>query len=564
MLALVAYLLNLAIFLLPGFALTLWIAARRELLPIEALISVIASSAAIGYLAFWIYFADKSAGKIFSFGVISASAAGSAIYLRRGSAKQLAQSIAVPIGYVAIAGLCYLCWLFLFSEPLHSGADFANFRFFEDVRAGDNVIPYIFAERIYSHEPLKPFCCGDWLSSDRPPLQAGIYLVAHPLRIAGPGLSDQVLGTGLQCLWICGVWTLLVSLRAPPHRIQQVLGFLFFSGFLFYNSVYVWPKLLAATFILFLASLLFAHRENDAPFTFFGTVLAAVTLALAILAHPGSALSLPGLLLIAPKARSLRLRHGALAIAILLLFLLPWTAYQRFYDPPGNRLLKMHLAGAIPIDSRSTVQALTDAYTKPSAGELVRNKWANVEELVGPKPLDVGPPLHFDADTRELTRAAQRDYIWNAIGILNVGWPAALILLIRRKQPALSDGWLLLGISMVNLFVWCLALYGPGGTITASGSYANILLLSLGLLGFVLVLPRFLVVLLFGLQIANVALVWIWSLPNQPGAPTRVQWPFLIAGCIATIALAWHFGASYWTNGLARSRRVAITPADSL
>ncbi len=140
----------------------------------------------------------------------------------------------------------------LFSNPFDSGADVANLRFFDSARPGDNLIPLFFAEKIYAHQPVSPICCGDWLSSDRPPLQAGIFLLQRPLRLLGSvGLQYQLVGTVLQCLWICGVWTLLRALEAPAQRIRQVLGFLIFSGFLFYNSVYVWPKLLAATLVLF-------------------------------------------------------------------------------------------------------------------------------------------------------------------------------------------------------------------------------------------------------------------------------------------------------------------------
>ena len=36
----------------------------------------------------------------------------------------------------------------------------------------------------------------------------------------------------------------------------------------------------------------------------------------------------------------------------------PWLAYQRFYDPPGDRLLKLHLGGQETIDSRSTLDTV--------------------------------------------------------------------------------------------------------------------------------------------------------------------------------------------------------------
>src|SRR6185437_11790146 len=166
-----------------------------------------------------------------------------------------------------------------------------------DVRPGDNLIPFIFAERIYDRQPLKPFCCGDWLSSDRPPLQAGIFLLQRPLRFFGnTGLQYQLLGAALQCLWLCGAWAFLKSLGAPSHRITQALGFLIFSGFLFYNSVYVWPKLLSATFILFTFSIAIAVITKGRRITLFETMLAATSFSLAIVAHPGSIFSAPALL----------------------------------------------------------------------------------------------------------------------------------------------------------------------------------------------------------------------------------------------------------------------------
>jgi len=38
-----------------------------------------------------------------------------------------------------------------------------------------------------------------------------------------------------------------------------------------------------------------------------------------------------------------------MALAIVVVFYLPWSAYQKYVDPPGNRLLKIHLAGVIPV-----------------------------------------------------------------------------------------------------------------------------------------------------------------------------------------------------------------------
>lgn len=503
------YALDLLLFLLPGLAATLWVAARRACSATRGVMLTIVASATLGYVAFWVYFESRVAGRIFSYGVTAAALFMVVALLRReGAARTLARGMCFPFGYVLMTGIFYACLLFLFKNPFTTGAEYANDRFFSETRPGDNQIPLIFAERIYSRQPLKPFCCNDWLSSDRPPLQAGIFLLQRPLKAFGNArLNYELLGIGLQCLWICGVWVLLQSIRAPARQINVVLAFLIFSGFLFYNSVYVWPKLLAATFVLFVLSILLEIAvERRAP-TWFETALAGLSFGLAIMAHPGSVFSVPGLAFVAIwNWRFLSPPKILAGVLIVGLFVAPWIAYQKLYDPPGNRLLKMHLAGVGPIDSRSTWQAIKDTYGSLDAKAILTYKWANLKTLVGPHPFLVG--------RSEEARAAQREYIWNALGILNVGWVVALICVARRRAAALPFSGLLIGLALTNLFVWSVVLIGPGYTLTAHGSYADILLLSIGLLGFVLVLPRALTIGLFVLQAVNLFAVWVLVRPS--------------------------------------------------
>ncbi|WP_457395555.1 hypothetical protein, partial [Roseateles sp. P5_E1] len=42
---------------------------------------------------------------------------------------------------------------------------------------------------------------------------------------------------------------------------------------------------------------------------------------------------------------------------------MPWIAYQRFIDPPGDRLIKWHFAGKVPPGTESALHALVDAYS---------------------------------------------------------------------------------------------------------------------------------------------------------------------------------------------------------
>lgn len=535
--SLVLYALNLLLFLLPGFAVTMLMAARRSWPATRAVMMTIVVSATLGYIAFWLYFGSRLVGRFFSYGVITASIAVIAPLLRReGTLRALTRGMCVPFGYVLMTGIFYTCLLFLFKDPFTTGAEYANERFFSETLPGDNRIPLIFAERIYARQPVKPFCCGDWLSSDRPPLQAGIFLLQRPLKLFGNvRLNYQLLGTGLQCLWICGVWVLLKSLGALERDIRQVLRFLVFSGFLFYNSVFVWPKLLAATFVLFVFSILFEVARERRAITWLEAMLAALSFAVAMMAHPGSVFSVPALAAVAIWNRQFVSARKLLTGVVLIgLFIAPWIAYQKFYDPPGNRLLKMHLAGVGPIDSRSTWQAIRDSYSSLDVKTIADYKLANLRTLIGPHPFLVGPS--------EASRTAQREYIWSALGVLNAGWIVVALSLLRKKVlAAIPLAGMLIGVSLLNLLVWCLVLIGPGYAETEHGSYADFLLLSIGLLGFVLALPRVLTVALFALQVLNLFAIWVFVKPALISGG-ELQIPMLLAGVGGAVVLAWHFG----------------------
>jgi hypothetical protein len=511
--------------------------------------AAIAASATCGYIAFWIYFWNKTAGQIFSYGVLPGSIVLVLLVFRSKRPRFFFQSdFAIPVGYALALGLFYLSLLYLFVNPVKAGVDVANVRFFWDTRAGDNIIPFIFAQRIYDRAPVRPFCCGDWLSSDRPPLQAGIFLLQRPLRVAGnTGLQYQVLGTMLQCLWVCGVWCLLRALRARAWRITQALGLLAFSGFLFYNSVYVWPKLLAATFILFVFANITRAVVERRPLRRPEILLGSTCFALALLAHPGSVFSVPVLLLLFVMRRNLvTLKQAAIPLLIVIGAVVPWTLYQKFYDPPGNRLLKMHLAGVILPDARGTYQTLRDSYGQLSPQSLIRNKWENVKTLGGKAPFASGG---------DEGRVAQREYFWNALGVLNLGWIVAAYSWLRRKRMArLPHAGALLGAAAINLAVWCIVMFGPAQTFTEHGSYTDIFLLSLGLIGFLLALPSAVLTVLLALQAMNLIFVWVIFRPASFVLPTRavvapsVQWPMLVMAVGLGGALFWHFARYFFVR----------------
>ncbi len=565
------FLFDFALFLLPGFVLASVSASGKRLAALQIVVLIVAASATLGLFSFWAFFFSKLLGRIFSFSVYIASAGVLLSPLcRRTAIIAVAKSTAKPFLYAAVAGVCYLCFLFLFVDPVASGADYANQRFFDQIRPGDNIIPFFFAEKLYARQPLRPFCCGDWLSSDRPPLQTGIFLLQRTLRFVGTvRLHYELIAAALQCLWICGVWCLLTSFGTPAIRIRQALGLLIFSGFLFYNSVYAWPKLLAAACVLFIASILIDAIRRGGRLSFFEASLSAACVGLALMAHPGSIFSLPAIAVgVVRFRRTFSIRQLVLAACIVSVYGVPWIMYQKIVDPPGNRLVKMHLAGDPDIDKRSTWRAIVDAYTGRTAKDIIAFKLSNVLTLEGHQPLDtfgleavtLTGKVGIDRMAAEQSRIAQREWIWNAVGVLNLGWLAWLMFLLRRKQASAAiaySGWMI-AAALGNCLVWSLATFGPNATVTTHSSYADILLLSVGLIGFVLTLPRVFQAAIFSLQVFNLLVIWVWS-PHQSFvfgssqlAGPVLQWPLLLVGGLLALALILHFGESYISGDSAR------------
>jgi hypothetical protein len=112
----------------------------------------------------------------------------------------------------------------------------------------------------------------------------------------------------------------------------------------------------------------------------------------------------------------------ALVPAALVFFALslPWLAYQRFYEPPGNRLVKWHVAGAIAPDARGVWQALTENYAQLGAKAALETRRVNAETIVG---FGWGRLLEFrDAGYGSRTRFEEITYPLRTPALWVLGW----------------------------------------------------------------------------------------------------------------------------------------------
>lgn len=528
----------LVLLLLPGAAALCLIARRQRVGQLACVTLLIGVTPTLGYAAFWIFLADKTSGRLFCYAVYLGSLSLLATAGRtRSFWKTLGRAGWQPIALAVAAALLYLSLFWLYGDA-GRGAALANDRFFDNGTPGDNLIPLIFADRIYSRMPFHPLCCGDWLSSDRPPLQTGVILLLRPIRLVAAGNIDyQVVATLLQCFAFAAAWTLLRVSGLSKGVASQTVVLLIFSGFFFYNAVYVWPKMLAAAFVLIgLAWLVHAIRRKKA-LTKTDALLSGCSIGLALLAHPGSVFSLPAFAIAAFRNRKLiGLRPLAFALLPCAALLISWSAYQRWIDPPGNRLTKMHLAGVFEIDGRGLLQALRDSYGDLSAAEIARYKLANFAMLFGTDPI-----LSTSFARTGQARNTQRQYIWSSLGLLELGWAAVFLWASRQRKNRHKlhpIAWLLIGASF-NFIIWSLVLFGPGRTFTTHSSFADILLLGLSLATFALaLLPRWCAWLLAGWGIYNLYGTWALS-PAKQLASASLHGSFLTSAICITAALVW-------------------------
>src|SRR5262249_27487868 len=158
-------------------------------------------------------------------------------------------------------------------------------------------------------------------------------------------------------------------------------------------------------------------REDDQRPSLGQAVLAGVAAALSLLAHGGAFFTLAALALVLCLPRRFPgITQALAAAAAFVLLLLPWWAYQRFDDPPSDRLIKWHLAGVIPIDDRPISRTLIESYAALTPAQLLKNKSDNLRALVG-RPFI--PPQYLPGKPVDAWRNDAYYNVLKCLGILN-------------------------------------------------------------------------------------------------------------------------------------------------
>lgn len=446
-----------------------------------------------GYLVFWLWLLSPRVGHAVAFLVPLAGAAGLTLLIGRRSAAR--RAVLKPLLFPAILMLLSSLWTTTggFAYGGMRAPFITAWTRFSHPLPPDNTIPFLFAEGARSGHVPSPLL-GDWLSSDRPPLQTAIALSHYPYTPQPRALGHTALAVLLQSSWIAGVWLLLVSLNTEHRAVGLVLAITLFSGFTLLNSFFVWPKLLAATFVIALSAILLNEKYLDQlRQSSLLSIIAGALAALGLLAHGGSIFALIGLFF-TMLFRGKRVPKRALGLMLLsgLVLYSPWIWYQKFYDPPGDHLLKMHLAGVDEASHRSLLTVVAGAYGKLTFGQWIeakeqnaamvldheRDYWTSARELVA--SMAAGNRQGEDHAAADL-RIESFFYFAPNLGLLAAG-PFFLLAGAWRRYRTQSWRtavvlWTLIALTLV---FWCLLMFTGGSTSIHQGSYLAVLLAMAG------------------------------------------------------------------------------------
>lgn len=490
---------------LPGVAVAFFLASRGERRLPVLLAVLLAGSGGVAMIGFWAYYASHEIGQTWSFLSLFGSLLGVVWVLwDRGIGREVLRGLLTPLALWTL-GCLFLIFLGFMHGGVHSPMQISSTRFSSPLPS-DNYMPYFWGEWFYhhAHTGKPPEFTGNWLASDRPPLQMGYLVTQNPFHLFQGELNYEILGVCLQQLWIVGLWALFVALRVGRVTRMLVMASVLVSPLTLVNGFYVWPKLLPAAMLLGAAALLITPLWNEVRGRLWGGALVASLCGLGMMGHGSSAFGIIALAAIAALRGLPSWRWLGVAVLALVIVMGPWSAYQKWGDPPGNRLTKWYLGGDTEPDHKSVGEAIIDGYSEAKLTTIVHKKGQNFAAIAG--------GWIFSNSVREAREGVERGefagvvrplrstFFFNtlpSLGLLLLG-PVAMAISWRRRRSRDPDDWkaatTVLAMFVLGLVLWALIQWGgwTATTVIHQGSY---LLPVLGLAGCALGLraawPRF-------------------------------------------------------------------------
>ncbi len=248
-----AWMLVLFLFLTaaPGVAAGLF-AVRRGVAAVPLVLAIaLAASGLAAFGSFWAYYASPTLGQAWDFLVLFGSVQlGAWAVYRGGLDRDLLRALLTPLLLWVLGSVFVVYFGFLHGGTGHAlGVSSARF---SGPLPPDNDIPRFFADWFAAHgsHGTPPLFINEWHMSDRPPLQVGYVLSQRAFLDDTAELRYEVLCVIVQCLWIVGMWALLCAARLRPRTRGLAMIAAMVSDVAILHGFFVWPKLIAAAFLL--------------------------------------------------------------------------------------------------------------------------------------------------------------------------------------------------------------------------------------------------------------------------------------------------------------------------
>ena len=372
-----AVFLSVAYLLLLFFPPFYWLTRFNTCTPIERVLATFVITSALSFPLFFLAFYLPSVGRFIAHSWLLLSA----LFILKAAIRRsyVRWSAAPRYCLLILVAVTVFQGLFLFSFNMVSVHYAANYLFYPASWSTDNQIPTTTARLLAQGTILSEWRFGSWRLSDRTPLLASLL---YPAAVVTRDFADhldrtvasmtlQICGFGIQNCWLLPAWVLFRRLRFQRQECVLASLLLAATPFIFFNSVYIWPKLLTGTFCLaqYLYLVPFSRESDLHPDL--RSAMGGTAAALAILAHAASAAAVVGIFIAAmyvfkstrrpqrnarsalQRVMSLGSRWRQVLVAALTcsLLLSSWLFWTKFGLPSSNALPKYFLTGTFGFDT---------------------------------------------------------------------------------------------------------------------------------------------------------------------------------------------------------------------
>jgi hypothetical protein len=550
-------------------SLGLWagtLAVKHRYLPQQFVVAAaFACIAVLYYIVFFVSIVDPNLGRWVNY-LIYAAGWGLALFgllhvKRLFNNKILLAYVVVPVMIITVFAGYYSmvltsCRINVPGAQKHDNSTYCNIH----MLPGDNALPYQYAQNIANKKA--DALISDWKLADRPPVQIGaglgvIYLSRDMLATQS---AYQAIATFLQLSWVAAGFGILITFGVKLYKTMIAIGFMSMSGFIYLNSIFVWPKFFAASLVAMgCALLLDTENKNYKRYA----ITAAVAMGLGLLIHDGVTFTILGVLAVLAilyikrylakpnkqgKRSALPFRPLVIGGVAALLLVGPWMLYKS-QNTTSDHLIKWHFAGVVQTDNRSTARTIIDSYQKLSFHEWYQGRLENIKMLVVPiernalpggiKTLGLSRPALKNAHKSLSNWFEQNDFyiVFFAFGLFNVGWLAVWLKNNRRHVTALEKR--LLTAVAISIVVWVIVMFLPRSTVLHQGSYATVLVIYCLLATWIARAHVTLLLTLFAVQFVLFNVFWVVGAFAVFTLPIRSGIRPLLAGCVLYPLLLW-------------------------